>query len=159
LWTSGPHEALLRVALAPSATLRGEALKERLRQKLHEAMPDVSFSFEPADIVSQVMSFGSPTPIEVAVQGTSVAAIRAHCEKVRLELAQIPSLRDLQYAQRHDRPGPRGSVRADHGKHRPLADRGHLLQPLHRTEFLAGSRDRELFPHPGSDSREPDGLN
>ena len=104
LWTSGPQEALLRVALAPSATLRGEPLKERLRQKLHEAMPDVSFSFEPGDIVSQVMSFGSSTPIEVAVQGMSIAAIRAHCEKIRLELAKIPSLRDLQYAQPLDYP-------------------------------------------------------
>jgi multidrug efflux pump subunit AcrB len=104
LWTSGPQEALLRVALASSATLRGEPLKERLRLKLHEAMPDVSFSFEPGDIVSQVMSFGSPTPIEVAVQGTSLAAIRAHCEKIRLELAKLPSLRDLQYAQPLDYP-------------------------------------------------------
>jgi multidrug efflux pump subunit AcrB len=104
IWNSGPHEALLRVALTSSATLRGEPLKERLRQKLHEALPDVSFSFEPGDIVSQVMSFGSQTPVEVAVQGTSIAAIRAHCEKIRLELAKISALRDLQYAQPLDYP-------------------------------------------------------
>jgi multidrug efflux pump subunit AcrB len=104
VWNSGPQEALLKVALAPSAPLQGEALKERLRQKLHETMPDVSFSFEPGDIVSQVMSFGSPTPVEVAVQGTSLAAVRTHAEKVQLELKKVPYLRDLQYGQALDYP-------------------------------------------------------
>jgi len=104
LWTSGPHEAVLRVALKPSAPLRGEELEERLRRKLRQAMPETTFSFEAGDIVSQVMSFGSPTPIEVAVQGLNLAADRAHAEKVRAELAKIPSLRDLQYAQPLDYP-------------------------------------------------------
>ena len=51
---------------------RGEALQEELRAKLHEALPDAAFSFEAGDIISQVMSFGSPTPIEVAVQGPNL---------------------------------------------------------------------------------------
>jgi multidrug efflux pump subunit AcrB len=104
LWTSGPQEAVLRVALKPSAPLRGEELQERLRRKLRQAMPETTFSFEAGDIVSQVMSFGSPTPVEVAVQGPNLAANRAHAEKVRAELAKIPSLRDLQYAQPLDYP-------------------------------------------------------
>ena len=104
LWTSGPQEAVLRVALNPATALRGEALKERLRQRLRESMPNTSFSFEPGDIVSQVMSFGSPTPIEVAVQGPNVAANRTHCEKIRRELEKVASLRDLQYAQPLDYP-------------------------------------------------------
>ncbi|MGH9658499.1 MAG: efflux RND transporter permease subunit, partial [Bryobacteraceae bacterium] len=104
LFTSGPHEAVLTVALKPSATLRGEALKERLRQKLAAALPDTRISFEAGDIVSQVMSFGSPTPVEVAVQGPNLANIRTFAEKVRAELAKAPSLRDLQYAQPLDYP-------------------------------------------------------
>jgi multidrug efflux pump subunit AcrB len=104
LWTSGPQEAVLRVALNPSTALHGEALKERLRQRLQAIMPDSSFSFEPGDIVSQVMSFGSPTPVEVAVQGPNIEANRAHCEKIRLELKKLASLRDLQYAQPLDYP-------------------------------------------------------
>jgi multidrug efflux pump subunit AcrB len=104
LWTSGPQEAVLRVALNSATALRGEALKERLRQRLRESMPNTSFSFEPGDIVSQVMSFGSPTPIEVAVQGPNVAANRTHCEKIRRELEKVASLRDLQYAQPLDYP-------------------------------------------------------
>ena len=67
-------------------------------------MPGVRFSFEPADIVSEVMSFGSPTPVEVAVTGPSLADDRAFAEKIREELAKIPSLRDLQYGQSLDYP-------------------------------------------------------
>ena len=104
LFTSGQHEAVLHVALKPTARVLGESLREDLRRKFKEEFPNVQFSFEPPDIISQVMSFGSPTPIEVAVQGANLAANRAHAEKIRQELAKIPSLRDLQYAQPLDYP-------------------------------------------------------
>ena len=67
-------------------------------------MPDVRFSFEPADIVSEVMSFGSPTPVEVAVNGPNLAENRAYAEKIRAELAGVSSLRDLQFVQALDYP-------------------------------------------------------
>jgi len=104
LWTSGPHEAVLLVALKPGGPVRVEELKERLRARLAKALPDTTFSFEAGDIVGQVMSFGSPTPVEVAVAGPSLAANRAHAEKVRRELAAIGVLRDLQYGQPLDYP-------------------------------------------------------
>jgi multidrug efflux pump subunit AcrB len=104
LWTSGPHEAVLRVAVKPTAPVRGDALKERLRDRLREALPQVAFSFEPGDIVGQVMSFGAPTPIEVDVQGPSLTADRDFAERVRGQLAGVSSLRDLQYGQPLDYP-------------------------------------------------------
>jgi multidrug efflux pump subunit AcrB len=104
LWTSGPHEAVLLVAVKPEAKLRGEALKEELRARFRKHMPDVRISFEAGDIVARVMSFGSNTPIEVAVQGPNIAQNRTHAEKVRAELAKIPFLRDLQYGQPLDYP-------------------------------------------------------
>ncbi len=104
LWTSGPHEAVMLVSLKPSATLRGEELKERLRAKFKEEMPTTLISFEAGDIISNVMSFGSPTPIEVAVQGPALPANRAHAAKVLAELKKIPELRDLQYGQALDYP-------------------------------------------------------
>jgi multidrug efflux pump subunit AcrB len=104
LFTSGPHEAVLKVALQPGATPRGPELQERLRKRLPEALPGVAFSFEAGDIVSQVMSFGSPTPIEVAVQGANLAANRSFAGKVRTELAKVSELRDLQYGQPLDYP-------------------------------------------------------
>src|SRR5207249_9754649 len=66
-WTGGPEEAVLRVALKEGAGRSIERLKEGLRDKLAARLPGVRLSFEPADIVSEVMSFGSPTPVEVAV--------------------------------------------------------------------------------------------
>ena len=68
LFTSGPREAIIQVAVKPD-TPRGEALRERIRADLRQQLPACQVSFEAGDIVSQVMSFGSPTPIEVAVQG------------------------------------------------------------------------------------------
>ena len=104
LWTSGPHEAVFQVALKPEATLRGEPLKERLRAVLAKELPQMQVSFEVGDIVSDVMSFGSPTPIEVAIQGPALPVNRAHAEKVLAELHKIAFLRDLQFAQPLDYP-------------------------------------------------------
>ncbi|HXF13488.1 MAG TPA: efflux RND transporter permease subunit [Terriglobales bacterium] len=104
LFTSGPQEAVMLVALKPDAKPRGEELKERLRQDLSKELPNVSVSFEAGDIISQIMSFGSPTPIEVAVQGPSIPANRQFAEKIRREMSGIRNLRDLQYAQPFDYP-------------------------------------------------------
>ncbi|MEO8025399.1 MAG: efflux RND transporter permease subunit, partial [Bryobacteraceae bacterium] len=104
LWTSGPQEAVMLVAVKPLAQPRGDALAEKLRGALRSAMPDVKISFEAGDIVSQVMSFGSNTPVEVAVQGPSIANNRVHAEKLRLEFAKLGFLRDLQYQQPLDYP-------------------------------------------------------
>src|SRR5262249_28317784 len=113
LFTSGQHESVLGIALKPEAPVVTEAMKEDLRQQLSKALPMCSFSFEPADIISQVLSFGSPTPIEVAVQSPSLADNRAFAEKVRAELAKLPTLRDLRYAQPLDYPTLEVSVDRD----------------------------------------------
>jgi multidrug efflux pump subunit AcrB len=103
-WSGGPEEAILRVALKEKAGVAIEGLKERLRDRLSAQMPEVTFSFEPADIVSEVMSFGSPTPVDVAVTGPNLAETRAFAEKLRGELAKVASLRDLRYVQSLDYP-------------------------------------------------------
>jgi multidrug efflux pump subunit AcrB len=103
LWTSGPEEAVFQIQLKPGSN-KVEELKERLRRKLPETLPGVRFSFEPSDIVSRVMSFGSPTPVQVAVTGQNLADSRAFAKKVSDELAKLTSLRDLQYEQSLDYP-------------------------------------------------------
>jgi len=99
LWTSGPHEAVMNVALRPGAALDVEALEEKLRKILPSKFADCTFSFEPGDLVSQIMNFGAPTPVEVAVTGPDFAAARAYTEKLRGELAKLPPLRDLRMEQ------------------------------------------------------------
>src|SRR6185436_15443915 len=96
LWNGGPEEGVLQVQFKPEAGVHTEALKETLRKRFAQLLPDVSFSFEPADIVSQVMSLGASTPIEVAVSGPNLIANREFAARVRERLAQVPSLRDVQ---------------------------------------------------------------
>ena len=103
LFTSGPQEAIIQVAVKPD-TPRGEALRERIRGDLRSELPACQVSFEAADIVSQVMSFGSPTPIEVAVQGPSLAADYGYAQKVQSQLAKLDFVRDLQFAQEYNYP-------------------------------------------------------
>ena len=104
LWTSGPHEAVLLVSLTPEAARDAAGLRERLRARLATAVPEMRVSFEAGDIVSQVMSFGAPSPVEVAVQGLNLQQNREHAEKVRAELSKVAELRDLQIAQPLDYP-------------------------------------------------------
>jgi multidrug efflux pump subunit AcrB len=103
LFTSGPQEAIIQVAMKP-ATPRGEELREKLRASLHKELPECQFSFEAGDIVTQVMSFGSPTSIEVAVQGVSLQDDYKYAQKVDAELAKLAFLRDLQFTQAADFP-------------------------------------------------------
>jgi len=104
LWTSGPHEAVMQVQLKPSASLRGEELKEKLREFFSRELKETTISFEAGDIVSEVFSFGSPTPVDVGMQGPALPANLEHARKVMKELQQIKSLRDLQFATPLDYP-------------------------------------------------------
>ena len=103
-WSRGPEEAILYVDLSEQSGVRVEELKERLRRRVAEKMPELRVSFEPSDIVNEVMSFGSPTPIEVAVSGPNLAESRAHAEKIRAHLTGISALRDIQFGQSMDYP-------------------------------------------------------
>jgi multidrug efflux pump subunit AcrB len=125
LWMGGPEESVMRVALKPGA-VRIEDLKARLRETLpahlrkwtaekwkrEDVSADVAemraneltLSFEPADIVNEVMSFGSPSPIEVAVSSPKMADNRAHAAKLYKELAKVPAIVDLRYGQALDYP-------------------------------------------------------
>jgi multidrug efflux pump subunit AcrB len=104
LWTSGPEEAVLQIQLKGGAGIRVGEFQERLRKVLPQELPDVRLSFESNDIVSRVMSFGAPTPIEVAVSGPDFAKSRQYAEQIKDALGSIPSLRDLAYEQELDYP-------------------------------------------------------
>ena len=104
LWNSGPEEGVLQVQFNPTAPVDIAALKEELRRQFAAQIPGASFSFEPADIVSRVMSLGAGTPIEVAVSGQDLAVSRAFAEKVKARMEEIPILRDVQFGQLLDYP-------------------------------------------------------
>jgi multidrug efflux pump subunit AcrB len=125
-WTSGPEEVQLKVALQPSAGVRVEAFKSRLREALDPELKawlwekwtadrvppgeqekraaGLKLSFEPGDLVNEVMSFGSPTPVEVQVSGNAMADTLKHATAVFAKLKEIPALRDVQFVQAQDYP-------------------------------------------------------
>lgn len=104
LWNGGPGEGWLAVQLKHEATVRIPDLKEKLREVISREMPEVRLSFEPQDIISRVMSFGSATPIEVAVSGPDLTASRAHAETLLGRLRELVFLRDVHIAQSLDFP-------------------------------------------------------
>ena len=103
-WMRGPEDAVMWVALKRESGIQIEQFKETLRGKLAKAIPGVRFSFEPADIINEVMSFGSPAPVEVAVNGPDFAETRPYAIRVLEELRKLPGVHDLQIVQSLDYP-------------------------------------------------------
>ncbi len=104
LWTSGPHQAVMDIQLKEDSKINMSNLKEKLRERLSKEIPDTKFSFEPGDLVSQIMNLGSPTPISVQVTGHNLIADKLFAGKILKEMQKIPELRDLQWGQALDYP-------------------------------------------------------
>ena len=138
----GPEEAILRIALKPHSGVNSEQLQAKLRTKFSKQFPDVRFSFEPADIVSEVMSFGSSTPIEIAVRGGSLAENRDFAGKVQGSLLTHPRLRDVQIVQSLDYPTV--EVKIDREKS-GLA--GVTMDQVSRSVLAATSSSRFVVPN------------
>ena len=96
LWTGGPHEAVMRIALNPDSGIPTARVEDELRRRVSELAPGTQIAFESPDLVSQVMSFGSPTPIEIAVAGPDLAESEAYARDVVARLKKVDYLRDVQ---------------------------------------------------------------
>ncbi|HEX4785181.1 MAG TPA: efflux RND transporter permease subunit [Candidatus Sulfotelmatobacter sp.] len=97
LWTSGPQEAILNVALKPGASISVHYLEEKLRKTLPQEVPGSHFSFDPGDLVSQILNFGTPSVIEIATTGPQYNDVLSYAGKIQQELTKIAELRDLGY--------------------------------------------------------------
>jgi len=80
------------------------AYVRELREELPREFPGVSFYFLPADIVTQILNFGLPAPIDVQIEGGNVQASHEIAEKILTELHQVPGLADLHIQQPLDYP-------------------------------------------------------
>jgi multidrug efflux pump subunit AcrB len=76
----------------------------RLRKNLPGAFPGTIFYFLPSDIVTQILNFGLPAPIDVQFEGQDVAGNRVVANKILEELHKIPGLVDLRIQQPDDYP-------------------------------------------------------
>src|SRR5262249_47396081 len=92
--------------------------------------------------VSQIMNFGAPTPIEVAVTGANLQADRAFADKVMTEMRRIPRLRDLQFSQPLDYPTV--DIRVDRDRAGQL---GVTMEQVGRSLAAATSSSRYVTPN------------
>ena len=99
----GPSDADILVSLADGHRPTAEYVRS-LRLDLVRRFPGVQFTFIPADIVSQILSFGLPAPIDVQVVGRDLDANRRFAAALRDKLAQVPGLVDLRVHQAFNQP-------------------------------------------------------
>jgi multidrug efflux pump subunit AcrB len=92
-----PQQVIINVSLKRGSSLKVASLENQLRQKLSKQFPDVHFSFDPGDLVNQILSFGSSSQAEVTIAGPQYADVASYTERVRQKLATFASLRDLEY--------------------------------------------------------------
>jgi CzcA family heavy metal efflux pump len=82
----------------------------QLRSKLRDLYPSTTFAFLPADIVSQILNFGLPSPLDVQISGFNVPANREYANNLLAKLHTIPGIVDLRIQQAYDYPTLRVSV-------------------------------------------------
>ena len=99
----GTADADITVSLRPKHRPTAEYVRA-LRAKLNRDFPSVSFYNLPADIVSQILDFGLPAPIDVQVVGRDLAANRVVADKLLNQLKFIPGTVDLRIQQQFNQP-------------------------------------------------------
>jgi CzcA family heavy metal efflux pump len=75
-----------------------------LRETLPRQFPDTTFSFPPADIVSQILNFGAPAPIDIQVRGRDIAANYAYAQMLLKKVRAIPGVADPRIQQSASAP-------------------------------------------------------
>jgi multidrug efflux pump subunit AcrB len=96
--TIGPMDGDIYVSLNEKHRPTDIYVKE-LRTRLPRAFPGVTFSFLPADIISQILNFGAPAPIDVQVAGPDREHNEAYALELQRKLARIPGLADVRLQQ------------------------------------------------------------
>ena len=77
---------------------------QKLRSDLTAAFPGVTFAFLPADIISQILNFGLPSPIDIQIVGGDMNGNRAVAAKLVAQLRKVQGLVDLRIQQPDDAP-------------------------------------------------------
>ncbi len=77
---------------------------QALREQLPRAFPGMTFAFLPADIVSQILNFGAPAPIDLQIRGADLAANFAYANKLLSRIRRIPGVADARIQQSPNNP-------------------------------------------------------
>jgi len=107
--TIGPQDGDMLISLnenhAPT-----EHHVQRLRSYLNTHYPSVTFAFLPADMVSQILNFGAPAPIDIQVMGPDGQADMAYAQMLLREIKGLPGIADARIQQANNYPALRVDV-------------------------------------------------
>lgn len=101
--TIGTQDGDFQIALGEDHAPTADYVR-KLREVLPREFPDTTFSFPPADIVSQILNFGSPAPIDVQVRGRNIDANFAYAGKLLKRIRAIPGVADARIQQSNRAP-------------------------------------------------------
>jgi len=99
----GPQDGDIQIKLKEGHRPTADYV-QALREQLPRAFPGMTFAFLPADIVSQILNFGAPAPIDLQIRGANVLANFAYADKLLNRLRHIPGIADARIQQSPDNP-------------------------------------------------------
>ncbi len=100
----GAQDGDIQIALKEGHKPTADYVK-RMREELPRQFPGVTFSFLPADIVSQILNFGAPAPVDIQIRGPDVAANLEFAKKLLAKVKHVPGVADARIQQSLASPG------------------------------------------------------
>jgi CzcA family heavy metal efflux pump len=97
--TIGSSDAEILIALDPEKHPPTADLTRRLREVLPRRFPGVEFFFQPADIVTQILNFGLPAPIDVQIIGTDMGTSYEIAQQIANKMRHVPGTADVHVQQ------------------------------------------------------------
>lgn len=99
----GSQDGDIQIALKEHHAPTAEYVRT-LRETLPRQFPDTIFSFPPADIVSQILNFGSPAPIDIQIRGGKLADNFDYANRLLAKVRTVPGVVDARIQQSRSRP-------------------------------------------------------
>jgi multidrug efflux pump subunit AcrB len=99
----GPQDGDIQIKLKEGHRPTSDYV-QALREQLPRSFPGMTFAFLPADIVSQILNFGAPAPIDLQVRGADVNANFAYANKLLSRIRRIPGIADARIQQSPNSP-------------------------------------------------------
>jgi multidrug efflux pump subunit AcrB len=100
----GPQDGDIQIKLKEGHRPTDEYVRE-LRETLPRAFPGMTFAFLPADIVSQILNFGAPAPIDLQIRGANLEANFKYANDLLRRVRLIPGIADARIQQSPNNPG------------------------------------------------------
>ncbi|TBR36273.1 MULTISPECIES: efflux RND transporter permease subunit [Dyella] len=101
--TTGSWDGDIQLALKEGHRPTAEYVQE-MRERLPREFPGVTFSFPPADIISQILNFGSPAPIDLQIRGNNLPKNFAYAAQLLRDIRRIPGVADARIQQSQANP-------------------------------------------------------